>query len=188
MSEMSRLTRVSLTLGIVASVATVIGTGAQFLGGTRSAPDMPAAPVNTGAGVTLPISTEIAPIRDAAVAAEPTGTEAAAAPAAPQAAAVQALPPPAPVVSVPVWTPEVGLRITENAPSPVCADRIFLRFTVAKAGTRPDAAIYLDPSLGGRKVTVGETFPLSQSCRLRLDRTGKTAVFFAEFTFQSQEG
>lgn len=172
-------------LGTIA-VAAISGIAAEFgksyffpttvIVNVPPSPQNPPAPV-ASAPASLPVASAVPdPV---------TQTDA----SAPVAAAIDVALPDVPDTLPPVapaeyrWTPEVATRLTEQRGHRVCPDGDALLFTVRKSGTRPAAAITVQLPEGAVAITSGQQFELSPACRLRLDRTGKTDVFFAEFTY-----
>jgi hypothetical protein len=84
------------------------------------------------------------------------------------------------------WTPENKLRVYDNRAATVCPDAQRLVLSVAKSGTRADTGIYLVAPKRSGRIEVGESFSLSDTCALTLDRTGKTSNYFAEISYTGE--
>lgn len=91
--------------------------------------------------------------------------------------------PPALPDTAPGWIPEKLLRLREGHRATLCPDAVPFAFSVAKQGTRAGPAIYVTIPRQSGRVEVGQTLSLSPDCALRLDRTGRTSTFYAEFTY-----
>jgi len=116
-------------------------------------------------------------------AADPAAGSAPAAPPRTDLPQVPVLAPLAAAPALPGWQPERAARFSEGTTATVCARGLTFAFSVAKIGTRADTGIYLTSPAPSGRIEVGEDFALSDDCRLRLDRTGRTSGYFAEFTF-----
>lgn len=82
-----------------------------------------------------------------------------------------------------IWTDGHRFKLIEGTTATVCPDATSFRFSVAKQGSQAAQAIYYRVAGSDRKAETGTVFLLADQCQLRLERTGKTTDFFAEFTY-----
>jgi hypothetical protein len=82
-----------------------------------------------------------------------------------------------------IWTDGHRFRVFEDTTTTVCPGATGFRFSVAKQGTQAAQAIYYRAAGSDQKAETGTEFLLAEGCQLRLERTGKTTDFFAEFTY-----
>lgn len=82
-----------------------------------------------------------------------------------------------------IWTDGHRFRVFEDTTTTVCPGATGFRFSVAKQGTQAAQAIYYRTAGSDQKAETGTEFLLAEGCQLRLERTGKTTDFFAEFTY-----
>ena len=75
--------------------------------------------------------------------------------------------------------PTEPFRLDAQLQHYICAGAVPFRFTVDKLGSRADDFIRVaDASGGSTRVAVGAIIELSESCRVKLEATGRTLTFF----------
>jgi len=80
--------------------------------------------------------------------------------------------------------PTEPFRLDAQLQHYICAGAVPFRFTVDKLGSRADDFIRVaDASGGSTRVAVGAIIELSESCRVKLEATGRTLTFFAQFRY-----
>lgn len=73
------------------------------------------------------------------------------------------------------------LELNERISAQLCRDDITFQFSVAKIGSRADNGVYLIAPQSSGRIDVGETISLSETCEIKLVRTGKKSQYFAVF-------
>ncbi|NBB97717.1 MAG: hypothetical protein GVY34_06025 [Alphaproteobacteria bacterium] len=80
--------------------------------------------------------------------------------------------------------PTEPFRLDAQLQHYICAGAVPLRFTVDKLGSRADEFIRVADAAGGStRVAVGAIIELTDGCRVKLESTGRTLSFYAQFRY-----
>lgn len=80
--------------------------------------------------------------------------------------------------------PTEPFRLDAQLQHYICAGDVPFRFTVDKLGSRADEFIRVGNAAGGStRVAVGAIIELADRCRVKLESTGRTLTFYAQFRY-----